>query len=88
MLLHLRCYLSLFQVYTCTTKLLETETALRCVCVFFLLCIKSCVKYCLALPSKYSLLASSPGPSGGGAGKEGELATTFLEFEYLHGKSR
>ena len=28
------------------------------------------------------------GRSGGGAGKEGELATTSLEFEYLHQKSR
>ena len=28
--------------------------------------------------------ASCPGRSRGGAGKEGELATTSLEFEYLH----
>ena len=34
-----------------------------------------------------SLRASSPGRSGGG-GKEGELATTSLEFEYLHRESR
>ena len=36
-----------------------------------------------------SLRASSPGRFGGGAGKmEGELATTSLEFEYLHRKSQ
>ena len=35
-----------------------------------------------------SLRASSPGHSGGGREKEGELATKFLEFEYLHRKSR
>ena len=38
-----------------------------------------------------SLRASSPGRSGGGAGKEGELACTLctsLESEYLHRKSR
>ena len=28
------------------------------------------------------------GALGGGAGKEGDLATTSLEFEYLHQKSR
>ena len=33
------------------------------------------------------LPASSPGRPGGGAGKEGELAATSLEFEYLHSKS-
>ena len=38
--------------------------------------------------SRYSLRASSLGYPGGGAGKEGELATTSLEFEYLHRKSR
>ena len=31
-----------------------------------------------------SLRASSLGLSGVGEGKEGELATTSLEFEYLH----
>ena len=31
-----------------------------------------------------SLQASSPGSSGGGAGKEGELAATSVEFKYLH----
>ena len=35
-----------------------------------------------------NLPASSPGRSGGEAGKEGELATTSLEFEYLHRKGR
>ena len=29
---------------------------------------------------------SCPGHSGGGAGKEGELATTSLEFEYVDQK--
>ena len=38
--------------------------------------------------SRYSLRACSLGCPGGGAGKEGELATTSLEFEYLHRKSR
>ena len=33
-------------------------------------------------------LASSPGRSGGWAVKEEELATTSLEFEYLHRKIR
>ena len=36
----------------------------------------------------YSLQASLPGRSGGGVGKGRELATTSLEFEYLHRKSR
>ena len=35
-----------------------------------------------------SLRASSPGRSGGKAGKEGGLATTSLEFEYMHRKSQ
>ena len=90
-----RCYLSLFQVHTCTTKLLEIETALRgvSVCVFFLLFIKTCFKCCLVLPNNYSPRPSSPERScgwrgGRGGGKEGEVATTSLEFEYLHGKSR
>ena len=38
--------------------------------------------------SRYILRARSPGCPGGGAGKEGELATTSLEFEYLHRKRR
>ena len=81
--------ITLFQVYTCTTKLLEIETALRCMRVrFFLLCIKTCIKYCLALPNSYSLRPSSPVRRCAGREKEGEVATTFLEFEYLHGKSR
>ena len=35
-----------------------------------------------------SLRASSPGRSGGGAGKGGEFATMSLEFEDLHRKTR
>ena len=36
--------ITLFQVYTCTTKLLEIETDLRRMRVrFFLLCIKTCI---------------------------------------------
>ena len=35
-----------------------------------------------------SVRASFPGGSGGRAGKEGELATSSLEFEYLHRKTR
>ena len=35
-----------------------------------------------------NLRASSPGRSGSGAGTEGELATTSLEFEYLQRKNR
>ena len=35
-----------------------------------------------------SLWASSPGRSVAGREEEGELATTSLEFEYLHRKSR
>ena len=81
--------ISLFQVYTCTTKLLET--ALRCVRVcFFLLCIKTCIKYCLALPCLI-IIACDPAlrcSLAAGREKEGEVATTSLEFEYLHGKSR
>ena len=81
--------ITLFQVYTCTTKLLEIETDLRRIRVrFFLLCIKTCIKYCLALPNSYSLRPSSPVRCCAGREKEGEVATTFLEFEYLHGKSR
>ena len=70
--------ISLFQVHTCTTKLLEIETALRfvsvCVCVFFLLFIKTCFKCCLVLPNNYSQRPSSPerscGWRGGGGRKE------------------
>ena len=81
--------ITLFQVYTCTTKLLEIETDLRRMRVrFFLPCIKTCIKYCLALPNSYSLRPSSPVRCCAGREKEGEVATTFLEFEYLHGKSR
>ena len=41
-------------------KVIRNWTALRCVCVcFFLLCIKTCIKYCLALPNNYSLRPSS-----------------------------
>ena len=43
---------------------------------------------CLSFSTESSLFSSSPGRSGGEAGKEGELATTSLEFEYLHRKSR
>ena len=35
-----------------------------------------------------SLRASSPGHSGGGAGKGGEFATISLKFEDLHRKTR
>ena len=35
-----------------------------------------------------SVRASFPGGSGGRAGKEGELATSSLEFECLHRKTR
>ena len=39
-------------------------------------------------PFDFSLPASSPGALAAGREKEGELATTSLEFGYLHGKSR
>ena len=40
---------------------------------------------CVAATVLVSLLASSlPGHSGGRAGKEGVLATTSLEFKYVH----
>ena len=45
-------------------------------------------KRCGDFYKKNSLRASSPGRSGGWAVKEEELATTSLEFEYLHRKSR
>ena len=35
-----------------------------------------------------SVRASFPGGSSGRAGKEGELATSSLEFEYVHRKTR
>ena len=62
-----------------------------CLCVFFLLFIKTCFKCCLVLPNNHSPRPSSPERScgwRGGGGKEGEVATTSLEFEYLHGKSQ
>ena len=43
---------------------------------------------CLKSLIKDSLRASSPGRSGGRRKNEGELATTSLEFEYRHRKSR
>ena len=45
-------------------------------------------KRCRGFYKKYSLQASSPERSGSWAVKEEELATTSLEFEYLHRKSR
>ena len=39
-------------------------------------------------PFDFSLQTSSPGALAAGRGKEGELATTPLAFEYLHRKSR
>ena len=39
-------------------------------------------------PFDLSLRASSPAALAAGREKEGELATTSLEFEYLHRKSR
>ena len=84
-----RCYLSLFQVHTCTTKLLEIETALRCVsvcvCVFFFFLLKlvsNAALSCLIIIARDPALRSAlAGGGGGGAGrKEGEVATTSLEF--------
>ena len=43
---------------------------------------------CLKSLIKDNLRASSPGRSGGRRKNEGELATTSLEFEYRHRKSR
>ena len=72
--------ISLFQVHTCTTKLLEIETALRCVsvcvCVFFLLFIKlvsntalSCVIIIAGDPALRRALAGGGGGGRGGTGK-------------------
>ena len=81
--------ITLFQVYTCTTKLLEIETDLRRMRVRFFFFVLKLVSN-TALPCLI-VIACDPAlrcALAAGREKEGEVATTSLEFEYLHGKSR
>ena len=54
MLQSVQSYLTLFQVYTCATKLLEIARAFRCMCVFFFSSLHLNLHQkvpCLALPN-------------------------------------
>ena len=64
-----------------------------CLCVFFffflLKLVSNAALSCLIIIARDPALRSALAGGGvGGGGKEGEVATTSLEFEYLHGKSR
>ena len=71
--------ISLFQVHTCTTKLLEIETALRfvsvCVCAFFFffllkLVSNAALSYLIIIASDPALRSALAGGGGGGGRKE------------------
>ena len=73
-----RCYLSLFQVHTCTTKLLEIETALRCVsvCFFFFFLLKlvsNAALSCLIIIARDPALRSALVGGGGAEGRKERL---------------